>query len=90
MVLMWRAQVAVRGGIPASASVTSFAAVYGASASGDDVGQLDGLWAPDEAGGGPRARMHLSPCLMRSFPCAAAAHAWLLLGVRAMKGTPAS
>ena len=44
----------MRGGIPASASVTSFAAVYGASAAGDDIGELDGLWAPEDwtMGGG--------------------------------------
>ena len=41
-VLTWRTG-RVRGGIPASASVTSFAAVHGASACGDDVGGLDGL-----------------------------------------------
>ena len=38
----------MRGGIPASASVTSFAAVYGASAAGDDIGEVDGLWSPED------------------------------------------
>ena len=51
----------MRGGIPASASVTSFAAVYGASACGDDVGELDGLWEPHEANAGAQCSVSRAP-----------------------------
>lgn len=55
----------MRGGIPASASVTSFAAVYGASAAGDDVGEVDGLWTPEDWNGTPAGALHepsAGPC----------------------------
>ena len=66
--LMWR-QVAVRGGIPASASVTSFAAVYGASACGDDVGELDGLWEPHEGNAGAQRCLSLQTTLKQAMMC---------------------
>lgn len=63
-------QVAVRGGIPASASVTSFAAVYGASAAGDDVGEVDGLWAPEEwSAGREGADAGRAGCIFGLFCC---------------------